>query len=115
MDGQLCNGCGAVNPAYIRFCEKCNTDLLAEPENSETDEQGTMFQSAYLNDEPTKSRTVDNVLMGIVAMITIYAGGYLWFIAAAVIHFIFREQEKSWLFFIVPWVLLQIIAFALWR
>jgi uncharacterized OB-fold protein len=111
MDSQICKNCSTVNHGYLRFCENCNADMLAVVE----DEKSGMFQSSVLDDEPTPSKTIDNVLIGIVLMITLFAGGFLWFIVAAIIHFIFRQQEKSWLFFIVPWVLLQIFAFALWR
>lgn len=111
MDSQLCKNCSTVNAGYLRFCENCNADMLAAAEA----EKSEMFQSGLLDDEPTPSKTIDNVLIGIVFMITLFAGGFLWFIAAAIIHFIFRQQERSWLFFIVPWVLLQIFAYALWR
>lgn len=52
MDFQFCRRCETTNPAFARFCENCESDLLAENEretSAEPDEEFTDFPRRTMN------------------------------------------------------------------
>lgn len=52
MDVQICKNCKTANPGFVRFCENCNSDMLAAIEEEKNEEKSDIFQSADLYEQP---------------------------------------------------------------
>jgi hypothetical protein len=76
-------------------------------------QESDLFQGAVLDNEPTEDKIIDTILIGIVGTLTVFFGGLLWLVIAGIVYLPLRKQENSWVYFVIPWIFLQIIGLAL--